>query len=198
MAGRIEGKVAVVTGGCSGIGLAVVQRFAAEGAKVVIGDVDDVKGPTIAEQVGGTYVRTTDHKSGNQSSTYQFDASGGGGLNWGFGNAGGGGEYQSAFKITRDKNDKIVSVEFLQETSASWSAELDLDSIESKGYCFQIDMTWRLLGNGLSVVEVPITFTERTVGQSKMSESIFREAAVNVARWGWEKRRRQLRALVRR
>ena len=56
MAGRIEGKVAVVTGGCSGIGLAVVQRFAAEGAKVVIGDVDDVKGPTIAEQVGGTYV----------------------------------------------------------------------------------------------------------------------------------------------
>ena len=56
MAGRIEGKVAVVTGGCSGIGLAVVQRFAAEGAKVVFGDVDDVKGPTIAEQVGGTYV----------------------------------------------------------------------------------------------------------------------------------------------
>lgn len=77
-------------------------------------------------------------------------------------------------------------------------AELDLDSIESKGYCFQIDMTWRLLGNGRTVVEVPITFTERTVGHSKMSESIFREAAVNVARWGWEKRRGQLRALLRR
>lgn len=75
-------------------------------------------------------------------------------------------------------------------------AELDLDSIESKGYCFQIDMTWRLLGNGRKVVEVPITFTERTVGQSKMSESIFREAALNVARWGWEKRRRQLRRLL--
>jgi dolichol-phosphate mannosyltransferase len=77
-------------------------------------------------------------------------------------------------------------------------AELDLDSIESKGYCFQIDMTWRLLNADRRVVEVPITFTERTVGQSKMSESIFREAAVNVARWGWEKRRRQLRSLVRR
>jgi dolichol-phosphate mannosyltransferase len=77
-------------------------------------------------------------------------------------------------------------------------AELDLDSIESMGYCFQIDMTWRLLGNGRTVVEVPITFTERTVGQSKMSESIFREAAVNVARWGWEKRRRQLRSVFRR
>ena len=76
------------------------------------------------------------------------------------------------------------------------SKELDLDAIESKGYCFQIDMSWRLLNNARRVVEVPITFTERTVGHSKMSESIFREAAVNVARWGWEKRRAQLRALI--
>ena len=56
MAGRIEGKVAVVTGGCSGIGLATVQRFAAEGAKVVIGDVDDVNGSRIAQELGGVFV----------------------------------------------------------------------------------------------------------------------------------------------
>jgi NAD(P)-dependent dehydrogenase (short-subunit alcohol dehydrogenase family) len=56
MAGRIEGKVAVVTGGCSGIGLATVQRFAAEGAKVVIGDVDVVNGSRIAEELGGAFV----------------------------------------------------------------------------------------------------------------------------------------------
>ena len=56
MAGRIEGKVAVVTGGCSGIGLATVRRFAAEGAKVVIGDVDDTHGPRIAQEVGGAFV----------------------------------------------------------------------------------------------------------------------------------------------
>ncbi len=56
MAGRLHGKVAVVTGGCSGIGLATVRRFAEEGAHVVIGDLDDAKGPGIAEEVGGTYV----------------------------------------------------------------------------------------------------------------------------------------------
>ena len=56
MAGRIEGKVAVVTGGCSGIGLATVQRFAAEGARVVIGDIDDANGSRIAQQLGGAFV----------------------------------------------------------------------------------------------------------------------------------------------
>jgi NAD(P)-dependent dehydrogenase (short-subunit alcohol dehydrogenase family) len=58
MTGRVEGKVAVVTGGCSGIGLASVQRLAAEGARVVIGDVDDRRGPDVAASVGGTYRRT--------------------------------------------------------------------------------------------------------------------------------------------
>lgn len=56
MGNRLEGKVAVVTGGCSGIGLATVRRFAEEGAKVVIGDLDDARGPGIADEVGGTYV----------------------------------------------------------------------------------------------------------------------------------------------
>ncbi len=61
MAGRIEGKVAVVTGGCSGIGLATVERFVEEGARVVIGDIDDERGHAVVGQLGGTDLATYVH-----------------------------------------------------------------------------------------------------------------------------------------
>ena len=56
MSGRLAQKVAVVTGGCSGIGLATVRRFAQEGATVVVADLDDERGEELAEEVGGLYV----------------------------------------------------------------------------------------------------------------------------------------------
>ncbi len=53
---RLKGRTAVVTGGCSGIGLATVRRFAAEGAHVVIADVDTARGKEIADEVRGLFV----------------------------------------------------------------------------------------------------------------------------------------------
>ena len=62
--------------------------------------------------------------------------------------------------------------------------KIDLAAVDSKGYCFQVDLTWRSVNLGFSVVEVPITFTERELGVSKMSGSNIREAMVKTARWG--------------
>jgi NAD(P)-dependent dehydrogenase (short-subunit alcohol dehydrogenase family) len=58
MTGRVEGRAAVVTGGCSGIGLASARRLAAEGAFVVVGDVDETQGPEVAAELNGLFVRT--------------------------------------------------------------------------------------------------------------------------------------------
>ena len=71
---------------------------------------------------------------------------------------------------------------------ASTLRRLDLNNIESAGYCFQIDMTLRVLQAGLKLTEVPITFVERERGESKMSSAVIREAFFRVARWGIEAR----------
>ncbi len=66
---------------------------------------------------------------------------------------------------------------------ASALHRMDLHSVESQGYGFQVDMTWRAVKAGLTVVEVPIEFVERVIGESKMSGHIIQEAMLNVTKW---------------
>ena len=53
---RLAGKIAVITGGASGIGLATARRMAAEGATIVIGDMDETAGSAVAKELGGLFV----------------------------------------------------------------------------------------------------------------------------------------------
>ena len=88
MAGRLEGKVAVVTGGCSGIGLATVRRFAEEGATVVVADLSDEAGGRLAEEVGGTYVHTDVASKPDVDRLFETAADGYGRIDVAFNNAG--------------------------------------------------------------------------------------------------------------
>ncbi|GAA4535030.1 polyprenol monophosphomannose synthase [Amycolatopsis samaneae] len=74
--------------------------------------------------------------------------------------------------------------------------KLALDEVASHGYCFQIDLTLRTAEAGFEIVEVPITFTEREIGESKMSGSIIQEAFLRVGSWGVKRRWKQLRRLL--
>ena len=67
---------------------------------------------------------------------------------------------------------------------------LDLSAVSSQGYCFQVELAWRLERAGKRVVEHPIVFTERAAGRSKMHLSIVVEALMRVTLWGIAGRRR--------
>jgi dolichol-phosphate mannosyltransferase len=62
--------------------------------------------------------------------------------------------------------------------------KLDLTGVESKGYCFQVDLARRAVQSGLVVAEVPIEFVERELGVSKMDQRIVVEALWRVTLWG--------------
>ena len=61
---------------------------------------------------------------------------------------------------------------------------MDVSTIKSEGYCFQIEMTRRALSCGATIGEIPITFIERVMGRSKMSFSIALEAILRITSWG--------------
>jgi len=74
---------------------------------------------------------------------------------------------------------------------------IDIESVSSQGYCFQVDLAWRAYQRGDRVVEVPIRFTERERGASKMSSSIVREALWRVTVWGVQARTKGVRDRLR-
>ncbi len=104
---------------------------------------------------------------------------GGGTVNWGIGRqliSRGGGLYARTVLGVRIRDLTSGFVCYRREALS----QIDLDDIHSGGYSFQIEMKYRAVKAGLRVVEHPIVFVDRRVGESKMSRAIFAEALVMV------------------
>ena len=67
--------------------------------------------------------------------------------------------------------------------------EINVETVASTGYSFQVELAWRTYQAGFRIAEVPITFTEREHGVSKMSGNIFKEQLLRVTVWGIQARR---------
>lgn len=86
--GRLDNKVAVITGAASGIGRATARRFAAEGANVVVADFDERAGAEVAEEVGGLYVKVDVADEASVVAMYDATVQALGGIDILFNNAG--------------------------------------------------------------------------------------------------------------
>jgi dolichol-phosphate mannosyltransferase len=73
---------------------------------------------------------------------------------------------------------------------------IDVDTVASQGYSFQVELAWRAYRHGFRIAEVPITFVERVRGASKMSGNIFKEQLLRVTGWGLRARRDAVLARV--
>lgn len=75
---------------------------------------------------------------------------------------------------------------------ATTLSKLNLAGVSSQGYCFQVELAWRVERAGFRVAEHPITFVERTAGVSKMHVGIVGEALLRVTVWGATSRLRRV------
>lgn len=112
MAGRLDGKVAVITGGVSGIGLGTVELFAAEGAKVVAADIQDEKGRMLEQRLAGKvrYVRCDVTQEADIAAALQLAKTEFGGLDILFNNAGISDRMIHVTEVTAEGWDWIFSI----------------------------------------------------------------------------------------
>ncbi|MCK4400099.1 glucose 1-dehydrogenase [Candidatus Bathyarchaeota archaeon] len=108
--GRLEGKVAVITGGASGIGEASVRLFAAEGAEVVVADVQDERGGRLASELGVEYVHADVTREDDVEAAVSHAVDVYGRLDCMFNNAGIAGAVGPIESVTAEAFDRTVAV----------------------------------------------------------------------------------------
>jgi 3-oxoacyl-[acyl-carrier protein] reductase len=107
---RLKDKVAIVTGGASGFGEGIVRRFASEGAKVVIADLNDDAAQKLAREIDGLAVRTDVSKAADVKALAEAAVARFGDIDILVNNAGIGHKPQSLDTISEDVFDRIIAV----------------------------------------------------------------------------------------
>lgn len=133
------GKVALITGGASGIGLATAKRLRTEGAKVVIADVDETGGKAVAEDLGAEFVRLDVSDSGNWSDVVSGITQREGGLDIAFLNAGittypaSGNDFSPSFDIADLPEDTYRRIMGVNVDGVVLGAKAVANAIEARG-----------------------------------------------------------------
>ncbi len=173
---RLDNKVAVITGAASGIGRASAIRFAAEGARVVVADLDEVAGASIAREVDGTFLHVDVASESSVQGLYEAAAATYGGIDVLFNNAG----------ISPPDDDSILSTEL-----AAWQRVQDVN-LTSVYLCCRFGIPHLQARGGGSIINTAsfvavlgsatsqISYTASKGGVLAMS----RELAVQFAREG--------------
>jgi NAD(P)-dependent dehydrogenase (short-subunit alcohol dehydrogenase family) len=109
---ELDGKVAVITGGASGIGLAAVELFVAEGARVVIADLDDAAGAAVVERLGDTtgYIHTDVTKEADVAASVALAVERFGKLDVMYNNAGAGGDPSPIADLTEQGFERTMAL----------------------------------------------------------------------------------------